>query len=198
VAPWKRCALFQITPENSRFLKKAIDLSLDAHFEAMKMMRPGPLYEYPGRREQDGRSSTLWGGSEAEGYRLPIVGAGVPTPRLLHYDKLARKIADGDIVGSRRWRAKFSGYSADITRALPANGKFTPRQREIYDVVFGSARKCRLRRRLKPGMNFLQVRATTVSYKNFLRLYQFPRQGICHGKKAWPILYFTASATTSA
>jgi len=34
--------------------------------------------------------------------------------------------------------AQFSGYSADITRTIPANGKFTPRQREIYDIVLGA------------------------------------------------------------
>jgi Xaa-Pro aminopeptidase len=34
--------------------------------------------------------------------------------------------------------AQYSGYSADITRTLPANGKFTARQREIYDIVLGA------------------------------------------------------------
>ena len=34
--------------------------------------------------------------------------------------------------------AQFSGYSADITRTIPANGKFTPRQREIYEIVLGA------------------------------------------------------------
>ena len=75
------------------------------------------------------------GGSEAEGY-APIVGAG-PNSTALHYDKLARKIQDGDIV-VLDVGAQFSGYSADITRTLPANGKFTARQREIYDIVLSA------------------------------------------------------------
>ena len=58
-------------------------------------------------------------------------------PRRLHYDKLARKIEDGDIV-VMDVGAQYSGYSADITRTIPANGKFTPRQREIYDIVLGA------------------------------------------------------------
>ena len=33
---------------------------------------------------------------------------------------------------------EYGGYAADITRTLPANGKFTPRQREIYDIVLGA------------------------------------------------------------
>jgi Xaa-Pro aminopeptidase len=89
------------------------------------------------------------GGSEAEGY-APIVGAG-PNSTALHYDKLDRKIADGDIV-VLDVGAQFSGYSSDITRTIPANGKFTPRQREIYDIVLGAQNA--VFAALKPGMNF--------------------------------------------
>jgi Xaa-Pro aminopeptidase len=46
--------------------------------------------------------------------------------------------------------AQYSGYVADLTRTIPANGKFTPRQREIYGIVLG-AQEAALRA-LKPGM----------------------------------------------
>jgi Xaa-Pro aminopeptidase len=75
------------------------------------------------------------GGSEIEAY-APIVGAG-PNSTALHYDKLSRKIQDGDIV-VMDVGAQYSGYAADITRTIPANGKFTPRQREIYEIVLGA------------------------------------------------------------
>jgi len=134
------------SPGEIAFLKKAINLSLDAHLEAMKMMRAG-LYEYQvGAKMLEVHAM---GGSEAEGY-APIVGAG-PNSTVLHYDKLARKIADGDIVVIDVG-AQFSGYSSDITRTLPANGKFTPRQREIYDVVLGAQNA--VFAALKPGMNY--------------------------------------------
>ena len=139
-------ALRQIkSPGELAFLQKAIDLSLDAHLEAMKMMRPG-LYEY-----QVGAKMVevhAWGGSEAEGY-APIVGAG-PNSTVLHYDKLERKIADGDIV-VLDVGAQYSGYTADITRTIPANGKFTPRQREIYSIVLGAQNAALAV--LKPGNN---------------------------------------------
>jgi Xaa-Pro aminopeptidase len=126
-------ALRQIkSPGELAFLKEAIDLSLDAHFEAMKLMRPG-LYEYQIAAKMVEIHS--WGSSEAEGY-APIVGAG-PNSTALHYDKLSRKIEDGDIV-VLDVGAQYSGYSADITRTIPANGKFSPRQREIYEIVFGA------------------------------------------------------------
>jgi Xaa-Pro aminopeptidase len=132
------------SPGEIAFLKRAISLSVDSHFEAMKMMRPG-LFEYQVAAKMV--EVHAMGGSEAEGY-APIVGAG-PNSTALHYDKLDRKITDGDIavldVG-----AQFSGYSADITRTLPANGSFTPRQREIYDIVLGA--QDAVLAALKPGM----------------------------------------------
>jgi Xaa-Pro aminopeptidase len=47
--------------------------------------------------------------------------------------------------------AQYSGYAGDITRTIPANGKFTPRQREIYDIVL-AAQDAAIRA-LKPGMD---------------------------------------------
>src|SRR6267378_575416 len=134
------------SPGEIAFLKQAIDLSLDSHLEAMKLICPG-LYEYQVAAKMV--EIHAWGGSEAEGY-APIVGAG-PNSTALHYDKLSRKIEDGDIVvldvGSQ-----YSGYSADITRTLPANGKFTARQREIYDIVLGAQNAAI--GALKPGMDY--------------------------------------------
>jgi Xaa-Pro aminopeptidase len=140
-------ALRQIkSPGEIAFLKEAIELSLDAHFETMKSMRPG-LYEYQVAAKMV--EVHAWGGAEAEGY-APIVGAG-PNSTALHYDKLSRKIEDGDIV-VLDVAAQFAGYSADITRTLPANGKYTPRQREIYDIVLGAQNAAIAA--LKPGMDF--------------------------------------------
>src|SRR5208282_5956556 len=106
--------------------------SLDAQFEAMKMMRPG-LWEYQVAAKMV--EVHAMGGAEAEAY-APIVGAG-PNSTALHYDKLDRKIEDGDIV-VLDVGAQYSGYAGDITRTLPARGKFTPRQREIYEIVLGA------------------------------------------------------------
>ena len=148
-------ALRQIkSPGEIEFLTRAIDLSLDAHLAAMRMMRPG-LYEYQVAAKMVEVHAT--GGSEAEGY-APIVGAG-PNSVTLHYDKLSRKIENGDIV-VLDVAAQFSGYSADITRTLPANGKFTPRQREIYDVVLGAQNAALAV--IKPGRDFCQKGQNSV------------------------------------
>lgn len=128
------------------FLKQAINLTVDSHLEAMRMMRPG-LYEYQVAAKMV--EVHEMGGSEREGY-APIVGAG-PNSTALHYDKLSRKIEDGDIV-VMDVGAQYSGYSADITRTIPANGKFTARQREIYEIVLGAQNAALAA--IKPGAHF--------------------------------------------
>jgi|HubBroStandDraft_6_1064221.scaffolds.fasta_scaffold37445_2 Xaa-Pro aminopeptidase len=144
------------SPGEITFLTAAIELSLDAQLAAMRMMRPG-LHEYEIAAKM--REVHAMGGSEAEGY-APIVGAG-PNSTVLHYDKLARKIEDGDIV-VLDVGAQYSGYSADITRTIPANGKFTPRQREIYEIVLGAQNAALAA--IKPGMDYCQ-RGAKSAYK---------------------------------
>ena len=56
---------------------------------------------------------------------------------VLHLRQVGAQIEDGDIVVIDVG-GQYSGYTADITRTLPANGKFTARQREIYDIVYGA------------------------------------------------------------
>jgi Xaa-Pro aminopeptidase len=125
-------------------LQKAIDASVDAHLAAMKMMRPG-LWEYQVAARME--AIHFAAGCEAEAYS-PIVGAGFNST-VLHYDKIGAQIQDGDIV-VLDVAGQYSGYAADITRTLPANGKFTGRQREIYDIVFGAQEAAM--KAVKPGM----------------------------------------------
>src|SRR5262245_24094051 len=161
------------SPGEIAFLRKAIDLSVDSHVAAMKMMRPG-LWEYQIAAKMV--EVHRMGGSEAEGY-APIVGAGFNST-VLHYDQLARKIDDGDIV-VLDVGAQYAGYSADITRTLPANGKFTARQREIYDIVLGAQSAAMAA--LKPGMTLCKSGEKSVYKISFD--YINSRGADLHGKK---------------
>jgi len=120
------------SPGELALMQKAIDLSVDAHFDAMRQMRPG-LFEYQVAARM--KEIHEWGGCEREAY-APIVGAGFNST-VLHYSSLDSEIKDGDVVVIDVG-GEYGGYAADITRTLPANGKFTPRQREIYDIVLGA------------------------------------------------------------
>jgi len=133
------------SPTEIVLIREAVKLSDEAQMEAMKMLRPG-LWEYQVAAKMV--ETHAMGGSEAEAY-APIVGAG-PNSTALHYDKLGRKVEDGDIV-VLDVGAQYSGYASDITRTLPANGKFTPRQREIYEIVL-AAQNAAIDA-VKPGMD---------------------------------------------
>ena len=113
-------------------LTKAIELSVDAQLAAMRMVRPG-LYEYQVAARMVEIHS--YGGCETEAY-APIVGTGLHST-ILHFNELDALIQDGDVV-LMDVGGQYSGYTADITRTLPANGHFTPRQRDIYEIVLGA------------------------------------------------------------
>jgi Xaa-Pro aminopeptidase len=120
------------SPGELALMQKAVDLSVDAHFEAMRMMHPG-VFEYQVAARM--KEVHEMGGCEREAY-APIVGAGFNST-VLHYATLDAQIVDGDLVVIDVG-GEYGGYAADITRTLPANGKFSPRQREIYDIVLGA------------------------------------------------------------
>ncbi len=138
-------ALRQVkSPSEIKLMERVTEISMDAHLEAMKMIKPGAHeYEVAARMEWVHKRT----GCEGEGY-APIVGAGFNST-VLHYNDVSARIQDGDVV-VLDVGATCDGYVADITRTLPANGKFTPRQREIYEIVLGAQNAALAA--IKPGM----------------------------------------------
>jgi len=119
-------------PGELALIKKAADATAAAHLAAMKAMKPGVtehqigalmVYEYESR------------GCERPAYES-IVGSGFNST-VLHYSAGPKVINDGDIVVIDVG-GEYSMYANDTTRTLPANGKFSARQREIYDIVLGA------------------------------------------------------------
>jgi Xaa-Pro aminopeptidase len=113
-------------------MRKAIDASIDAQLDAMKRMRPG-LFEYQVAARM--KEIHEFEGCSREAY-APIVGTGFFST-VLHYSALDQQIKDGDIV-VLDVAGEYGDYAADITRTLPANGRYSARQREIYEIVLGA------------------------------------------------------------
>jgi len=113
-------------------MQKAIDASIAAQLAAMKMMRPA-LFEYQVAARM--KEVHEMAGCAREAY-APIVGAGF-NGTVLHYSSLDGEISDGDLV-VMDVGGEYGHYAGDITRTVPANGKFTSRQREIYNLVLGA------------------------------------------------------------
>ena len=113
-------------------LKKASAASIAAQQEMMRAVRPGVT-----ERTIAGKMTAAWyeHGCERPSY-APIVGTGIDST-ILHYSENSRTIQDGDIVVVDA-ACEYSMYASDITRTVPANGHFTARQREIYNIVLGA------------------------------------------------------------
>ena len=88
----------------------------------------------------------------------PIVASG-PNSVVLHYSADRRQIESGDLV-LMDVGGEYAGYATDVTRTVPAEGKFTSRQREIYDIVL-AAQKTAIAA-VKPGMTLLGDSSTSL------------------------------------
>ena len=117
------------TAEELALMRKAIKMAAIAQVEVMKAMHPQMSeLEIQGIHEFVYRKY----GSEAEGYPS-IVGAGA-NGCVLHYIENNRTQV-GDQLVLMDVGAEYHGYSADVTRTIPANGTFTEAQRSIYNLV---------------------------------------------------------------
>lgn len=118
--------------EELAVMARAAQISAEAHCEAMRLTRPG-MFEY---QVQAALEAVLkFNGCESPSY-TSIVGGG-NNAVILHYITNKDVLADGQIVLIDA-AGELEGYAADITRAFPVSGKFTPAQREIYDLVLAA------------------------------------------------------------
>ncbi|MEP6597743.1 MAG: aminopeptidase P N-terminal domain-containing protein [Ginsengibacter sp.] len=152
------------TTEELALLRKSVFLSAIAHEEVMKAIEPGMsetelsgLFEYVHKKY----------GAEGEGYP-PIVGAGA-NACILHYEennatRVGNQLVLMDVA------SEYHGYSADVTRTVPANGKFTKEQKAIYELVYDAQEE--VFKLCKEGTPFgeLNERATQVLADGLLKL----------------------------
>ena len=115
--------------------KKAIALTKDGLCNVMANLKPG-MKEYQAQADFD--YIVRRGGAEWTAF-----------PTMLHYDTNRETIEDGTLL-LLDLGARVDGYNSDITRTYPANGKFTERQKQVYDIVLAANRK--IVEVAKPGM----------------------------------------------
>jgi Xaa-Pro aminopeptidase len=113
-------------------LRLAVDISVLGHLAAMRAARPD-MYEYEIEAAFEGEVRRE--GADRLGYPS-IVGSG-PNATTLHYDTNRRRARDGELVVIDA-AAEYGQYTADVTRTWPVNGKFTPRQKAVYDLVLAT------------------------------------------------------------
>lgn len=118
------------TDEEMVLLRKAIEISAVGQVEVMKAMHPNMseteiqgVHEYVYKKY----------GAEYEGY--PSIVGGGNNGCILHYIENNKPKVGNDLV-LMDLGAEYHGYTADVTRTIPANGKFSKEQKQIYDIVY--------------------------------------------------------------
>lgn len=113
-------------------LRIAAAISARGHLAAMRMAVPGIAeFELQAAAEYQWRLE----GADGPGYGS-ILGSGSNSTSL-HYQTNDRITVAGDVV-VMDMAASFDGYTADITRTIPVSGRFSPAQREIYEIVLNA------------------------------------------------------------
>ncbi len=118
------------TPEEMEMIRKAVSISCMGQREVMKAMKPGMS-----EREIQGIHEYVFKKYEAEDLGYPsIVGAG-HNGCILHYiENYKPDITNKELI-LMDLGAEYRGYTADITRTVPVSGKFSPEQKQIYELV---------------------------------------------------------------
>jgi len=151
-------------PEEIELIKKAVNITVKAHRQIMMSCEPG-MYEYEIQALAEYVFTKL--GSEYPAFPS-IIGSGENSV-ILHYSSNRKKIKDGDLIVVDIG-AEYHNYCADVTRTIPANGKFTQEQREIYEIVLKAQEETI--KMVRPGASFidLQLKAREVIADGLLKL----------------------------
>ncbi|MES2919638.1 MAG: Xaa-Pro aminopeptidase [Pseudomonadota bacterium] len=118
--------------EELKVMRRAAALSARAHVRAMQAAKPG-MTEY--ELEAELMHEFLKNGCAAPAYNT-IVGSGA-NACILHYVENSQVMRDGDLVLIDAG-GELDHYAADITRTFPVNGRFSPEQKAIYQLVLDS------------------------------------------------------------
>jgi len=112
-------------------MRRSAKVAIEAHERAMRLCTPG-------LNEADIHAELLYTFTRrhCEPSYIPIVGGGA-NGCVLHYIKNRDMLKDGDMLLIDAG-AEYDGYASDITRTFPINGKFSPEQRDLYEVVLAA------------------------------------------------------------
>lgn len=113
-----------------RLLQKAIDITLEGHKAVIRSVRPN-MMEYESEAVMESTFRRL--GAEDVGY-ASIVGSGNASC-ILHYTTNRKQMKSGEVL-LMDCGAEYHGYTADITRTIPVNGRFSSEQRALYNLVY--------------------------------------------------------------
>jgi Xaa-Pro aminopeptidase len=158
--------------EEVSLIRRAIDATGSGIRKAMEISRAG-RFEYELQGELEGEM--LKQGAAYVGFPS-IVGSG-PNSLILHYSENRREMRDGEMV-VMDVGAEMEGYSADITRSFPVNGRFSDAQRKVYSAVL-QAQKAAISA-VRPGETFAGLERAARTSLNASGFGKYLTHGISH------------------
>ena len=168
--PWLHEMRLFKSPEEVAVMRRAAEITALAHTRAMERCRPG-MFEY--QLEGEIQHEFTRHGARFPAYNT-IVGSG-DNACILHYTENECEMRDGDLVLIDAG-CEYRSYAGDITRTFPVNGKFSPAQRAVYDIVLAAEYKAL--ELYRPGTSMLEVTQAVarVMIEGLVKL------GILHGE----------------
>jgi Xaa-Pro aminopeptidase len=139
------------SPAEIELIQRATDITAQAHKEVMRAAKAG-MYEY--QIQAIIEYTFALNGALRQGF-ASIVGSG-PNGTILHWSENTRKTESGDLV-VMDIGAEHGMYSSDITRTIPISGRFTERQRQVYEIVLRANQEAIAM--VGPGVNMRDVGA---------------------------------------
>ncbi|MCC6384993.1 MAG: aminopeptidase P N-terminal domain-containing protein [Bacteroidia bacterium] len=161
-------------------MKTACNITRKAFERVLRFVKPGVM-EY----EIEAEITHEFIRNRANGHAyFPIIASG-PAACVLHYNENNQKCKDGDVI-LLDFGADYANYAADMTRAIPVNGKFTKRQREVYDSVLNVKRLAS--KMLVPGntLEKYHIEVGKLMEEELLKLKLITKEDIKNQNPAWP------------
>lgn len=134
------------SPLEIALIKKACDLTKNAFHRTLEFIRPG-VAEY----EIEAEIIHEFIKGRATGHAYPPIIASGTNNNILHYAENNQICRDGELI-LMDFGAEYANYNADMTRTIPANGRFSVRQKAVYNAVLHVMREAG--KILRPGLTF--------------------------------------------
>lgn len=167
-------------PEEIELMQKACDITKLGVDRILKYIKPGVMeYEI----EAEIMHEFLRNRSRGFAY-TPIIASGF-NACVLHYIENNQEVKDGDVI-LMDFGAEYANYASDLTRSIPVNGKFSPRQREVYSSVLSVMKQAMAI--LKPGITLpdYHQQVGKMMEVELLKLGLISKEDIANQDPAWP------------
>jgi len=162
-------------------MQKACDITTGTFHKLLKFIKPG-VKEY--EIEAEIIAEFIRNGAEGHAYE-PIVASG-KNNCVLHYIDNDQTCKEGDLV-LMDFGAEYAGYAADTTRTVPVSGKFSPRQREVYDAVLRVMKAATLLIKVGTTINKINIEVRELIENELISLKLITPEQIANQAKDAPV-----------